>query len=192
VSGSSTTVDDVFYVKKDTSSVQIIGYGAIGDDTWRNVPGTTYNVDFEAAGTSLLDTAQYTVWTGLNMTGSEIKTWTNIATDISSSSYTTDWTVDFSALQEDATNYVSIRVWNVTGTTTTVQDGFYVLKDVSLPSITDNQMGDDVWRSTNTAVYNVDFGDTGVRTMDHRFEAREIPEDWKRRRYAYPGLDRGG
>jgi len=74
--------------------------------------------------------------------------------------YTTDWQVNFSLLQNGGTNYVTVRCWNIAGSTSTVVDAFRIFKDVSIPLIIDNVSGDDtVWRSSNVAVYDVDFFD---------------------------------
>jgi len=57
---------------------------------WRNASGTTYDVDFDDPH-SLLDYVQYSAWTGSGETGTEVISWTSIATGINDSSYSTDW-----------------------------------------------------------------------------------------------------
>ncbi|GAI62760.1 unnamed protein product, partial [marine sediment metagenome] len=57
------------------------------------------------------------------------------------------------------------------GSTQILTDTFYVKKDTITPIITDNQTGDDVWRSTDTTTYNVDFNDTGGSLLSY-FETR--------------------
>ncbi len=106
-----------------------------GDSTPRNVAGTTYNVDFSKAATGpLLHVAQYEVYSGSNKTGTPIQSWTNIfSTD--TSSYTTDWSVDFSALAE-GTNYVSVQVQALDGLTASLDDAFIIIKDTTSPQIT--------------------------------------------------------
>ncbi|MFA5780416.1 MAG: SBBP repeat-containing protein [Elusimicrobiota bacterium] len=104
-----------------------------GDDVVRASAGTTYNVDFFDAGN--LDIIQYRVWTLPAQTGSIVKDWTNIATNVNVPSYTTDWQVDFNSLYNlSATNYISVRAWDVAGNTTTVNDVFYVKKDTAPPT----------------------------------------------------------
>ncbi|MBI5573744.1 MAG: right-handed parallel beta-helix repeat-containing protein [Elusimicrobia bacterium] len=106
-----------------------------GDDVVRNAGGTAYNVDFND--NDKLDTIQYRVTTlpSISGGGTEIIPWTNIAVNIGASSYTTDWQVNFAALQSlPTTNYVSVRVWDVAGNTTTVNDVFYVMKDTVPPT----------------------------------------------------------
>jgi len=126
-----------------------------------NAPGASFNVDFADAGGALLDTAEYRITLGPNQTGTVRKEWTPIFVGLHLAAYETDWQVDFSALEEgETTNYVSVRVWDTAGTTTTLNDVFYVNKDVSLPSVIDQQTGDDTWRTADPgAIYDVDFRD---------------------------------
>ncbi|HBA59975.1 MAG TPA: hypothetical protein DCZ92_03980, partial [Elusimicrobia bacterium] len=168
--GLSAVLSDVFYVRKSTAAPRVLD-SQDGDDDWRSVPGTVYSVDFEDAGTSGLSAVQYKVTTSPGQAGTLIKDWTYIASNINAPSYTSDWTVDFSALAENAVNYVSVRVWDVSGATTAVNDVFYIKKDVTAPSITNNQSGDDAWRSVNDGTYNVDFADAGGSALA-RFEIK--------------------
>ncbi|MFH1825604.1 MAG: FlgD immunoglobulin-like domain containing protein, partial [Candidatus Firestonebacteria bacterium] len=109
-----------------------------GDDTWRSAAGTIYDVDFSDTGESLLNYAQYTIWSSTGQTGTQLKVWTDIATGINASSYTTDWPVDFAACQE-GTNYVSVRIYDNAGNSASQYDVFYVKKlDITPPgAITD-------------------------------------------------------
>ena len=147
------------WLKKDTT-VPVITNNQTGDDTWRSAAGTVYNVDFTDAGNSGLSFVQYKIYSATGMTGSVLKDWTSIAAGINSNSYTTDWSVDFSALQE-GTNYISVKAVDNAGSSVTVSDAFYVKKDVTVPGVTNNQTGDDTWRAAAGAVYNVDFSETG-------------------------------
>ncbi|MBA3066001.1 hypothetical protein FP828_05880 [bacterium] len=109
-----------------------------GDDVVRNSAGTTYNVDFADAGTGL-DTIQYKVMSGPSQTGNLIIDWTNIALPGGAANYTTDWTVNFNSLYSSpGTNYVSVRAWDVAGTTGTMNDVFYILKDITPPAAISN------------------------------------------------------
>ncbi|MDA8132066.1 MAG: hypothetical protein M0011_11235, partial [Elusimicrobia bacterium] len=137
-----------------------------GDDVWRSAPGTVYNVDFRDNSSSGLDTAQYKVMTGPGQTGTLVKDWTTIAANIGAADYSMDWSLDFASLAEGAANYVSARVWDLAGATTTVSDVFYVKKDVTAPGITDNQPGDDAWRNSSSGAYNIDFADAGGSLLD--------------------------
>ena len=168
--GLSVSQNDVFYVRKSTAAPRVVSNQA-GDETWRNVPGTLYNVDFQDAGTFGLSAAQYKITTLPAQAGTLVKDWTYIASNIGAPSYTADWAVDFAALSENATNYVSVRAWDVSGATTTASDVFFVKKDVTAPSVLNNQAGDDTWRSANTGTYNVDFADAGGSGLE-RFEIK--------------------
>jgi hypothetical protein len=167
--GNTTTFIDAFYIKKDTTAPQItVGSGLTGGDTsYRNASGNFYDVDFEA-----------TIASQPNLPGGEgdLKSWSIPAevpqTPLDESSFTTDWTIDFSALQEGVTNYISVRVWNIVGTTTTLEDAFLVFVDVTPPIVDDPVSGDDtVWRSTSNAYYNVNFTDSGGSQL-FKFQTR--------------------
>ncbi|MFA5937389.1 MAG: hypothetical protein WC822_05965, partial [Candidatus Paceibacterota bacterium] len=154
--GSDTAPEAVTYV--DLAAPAVIN-NQTGDSAWRNSAGTLYNVDFSAAGGSLLSAAQYKVTSAGAQGGTVLKDWTNIAAGINAADYSADWGVDFAALKSSF-NYVSVRAWNLAGTTTTVNDVFYIKKDTETPVFADNQAGDDNWRSADPgAVYNVDFND---------------------------------
>ncbi len=127
-----------------------------GDDIWRNASGTSYDVDFYASGISPLLKAQYKAVDGY---GNTLIDWTDIA-EINSSSYLANWQVNFDALSSSY-NYISVRVWNLAGTTTTATNLFYIKKDTQTPSVDDQQLGDDIWRSINSGSYSVFFNDVG-------------------------------
>jgi hypothetical protein len=42
--------------------------------------------------------------------------------------YETNWPLNFAALYVGATNYVSVRAWDVAGTTRTLYDAFYLIR----------------------------------------------------------------
>ncbi len=153
----------------DTSAPGIYNYQT-GDEQWRNNPGTNYNVDFEDK-LSKLHTLQYTVYTTTDQQGSPVKDWTDIATNINAISYTQDFTIDFSALPESVTCYVSVRAWDNLLQYSTSYNVFYVLKDVTKPEITDNQIGDDNWRNVNNGFYNINFTDDGGSKLQ-KFETK--------------------
>jgi len=156
-----TTGQDVFFVLKDMSKPTIQNL-VVGDDTWRKDPGTLYDVNFYDSGGSHLDTVKYTVHAvpGLAAGEGNLVPWTTIATGIGTDAYTDDWPIAFSALPEGQ-SYLSVRAWDVTGDTETLTDAFYVRKDTSAPTVTDNQSGDTAFRSSNNGSYDVDFADAG-------------------------------
>jgi hypothetical protein len=142
IAGSSATLTDAFYVKKDTSTPGITD-NQTGDNTWRTAPGTTYNVDFYDYD-SLLSTAYYKVSAGTGESG-EIISWTPIFSGLNNSAYLTDWDVDFNNLNQGI-NYVTVKVRDYAGLENKAQDLFYIKKDTTSPQVTDNQEGDDIWR----------------------------------------------
>ncbi len=118
---------------------------------------------FNDIGGSLLSKFQIKATSGPNQTGTVLFDWTDLATSINLSSYTTPWSLTGSLwdLLSNGTNYISVRVYDNAGNYKTGLDVFYVKKDVLLPAIVDNQSGDDLWRNTNNGVYDVDFFDSG-------------------------------
>ncbi|MBI2890188.1 MAG: hypothetical protein HYY13_05330 [Nitrospirae bacterium] len=131
----------------------------IGDDTWRNAdPSAIYDVDFSDLGGSNLDYVQYTVWTGVGKTGSEVITWSTIASGIGAGSYTTDWSVNFSALGE-GTNYVSNIAYDYAGNSVELDDNFYIKKDTVAPttgSVNDGT-GPDLMYQTSTTTMDANW-----------------------------------
>ncbi|MBN1824066.1 MAG: lamin tail domain-containing protein [Endomicrobiales bacterium] len=193
MAGNTTSYADTFYVKKDTALPQInVGPGLSGGDlAWRNTGGTLYDVDFSANGVTLLDAIQYCVYPGPGRTGTPVIGWTYIGgtPPLNVASYTADWGVNFNSLLEGSTNFVSVRCWNVTGTTVTLNDAFRVFKDISQPGIIDPVPGDDtVWRSSNAASYNLDFYDIPqdgsrlsyiqTRISSGPYQSGTIHQDW--------------
>ncbi|MFX1356123.1 MAG: hypothetical protein ACFFA8_02475, partial [Promethearchaeota archaeon] len=156
--GNMAMVNDTFYVKKDTTT-PIITDSQAGDDVWRNVAGTTYDVDFsDPDPSSNLSYAQYKITTAPDQGGVIVQDWIEIFSNLGTSSYTTDWAIDFAACQEGV-NYVSVRVYDDAGNMAMANDTFYVKKDTTTPIITDSQAGDDIWRNTAGTTYDVDFSD---------------------------------
>jgi len=150
------TADDVFYVRKDTTLPTVMD-NQDGDNNWRNSAGTIYDIDFSDYN-SVLNYAQYKMTTSMGQDGTILKDWTNIFADLGLSSYTTDWQIDFSAGQEGL-NYISVRVYDYAGNIKTTDDVFYVRKDTTLPTVADNQIGDDTWKNSGGTTYDVDFSD---------------------------------
>ncbi len=169
IAGNITIVTDAFYVLKDTTPPSVVNNQA-GDNTWRNTSGTLYDVDFFDNGGSKIDTLQYTVWTATGGAGIQTIPWTAIALGVNTTSYTNNWPVNFSALADGTSNYVSVRAWDTAGSTFTALDVFHIYKDVTGPSIINNQSGDNTWRSISNGFYDVDFQDTidGVSSFQVR------------------------
>ena len=155
----SSTAVDAFVIRKDVAPPYVINNQA-GDNNWHNAAGTLYNVDFADAGQGIAS-AQYMITSLPSGGGTLLLGWTDIVTATSTALYSPDWGIDFTALVAAATNYVSVRAYDLTGKTTTYYDAFYALKDVSNPSIINNQTND-IWRYVDSgAIYNVNFTDAG-------------------------------
>ena len=119
---------------------------------------------------SLLVTAQYTVDSaaGLGSGEGDLVGWTDIgAPPLNAASYTTDWTLQFTLLNE-GTNYVSVRAYDTLGQGTTVQDAFFVRKDTTPPTVVDNDLPDDSTTITTSGTqYDVDFLDAPPDSTRH-------------------------
>jgi len=141
------------------TTIPIINNHQAGDDIWRNAAGTTYDVDFsDPDPSSNLDYAQYKITTAPDQGGTVLLDWTNIFMGLGATTYTDNWTIDFTACQEGM-NYISVRVYDDTGNMAIENDTFYVKKDTTSPIITDLQAGDDTWRNAAGTTYDVDFSD---------------------------------
>lgn len=107
----------------------------IGDDTWRTAnPGAIYDVDFSDTGGSDLNNVQYTVYSAAGMSGTQVKSWTDIATGINNSAFTSNWGIDFSSLSPGK-NYISVKAYDNAGNVSAVAtDAFYVRFDPTPPT----------------------------------------------------------
>ena len=144
-------------MKKDTTPPQINDQQD-GDTTWRKTNDGTYNVDFsDTQSGSGIDYAQYKI---VSSTGGVIVDWYTFLND-SGYSYTDDWQISNTHfdLLPGGTNYISVRVFDYAGSSDTVNNAFYILKDTISPSITNNVSGEDIWRVSSGTVYDVDFSD---------------------------------
>jgi len=124
---SSTTVD-AFFVLKDTSP-PVLADNQNGDDAIRPASGTLYDLDAFDSGSGLVR-VQYSVSPTPGSGDAAQIGWTDLAVMSSSAAYTTDWEVAFASLISGTTNFVSVRAWDLAGSTATLIDAFYVLKDV--------------------------------------------------------------
>lgn len=142
--GNSTFTVDAFYVRKDTTlpTIPLTGIPNTEETAWRKSdPGPIYDVDFFDSASGLHH-VQYSAWTGPSRTGTNVLDWTDIVSSITLNgalSYTADWAVNFATLLDGATNYISVRAWDLAGSTSQVVDRFKILKDTSPPvaAITD-------------------------------------------------------
>lgn len=151
---SSAPVNSSFYVKVDTTTPTIISSVTLAfQSQWRNAdPGAAYDVRFfEAA--SGLDTLQYSASLNPGTADQSVIPWTNIATLLNTTSYTNPFAVNFTALSDSATNYVSLRAWSIAGSTSAVYvDAFRVLKATTPPTVGLIDPTNNSFRSALTAV----------------------------------------
>ena len=164
----SDVATDVFFFRADTATPTVTDNQA-DDTTWHTSdPGAVWDVDFADAGGSLLNNVQYSIWTGTNRSGDELKAWTNIATGVVSASYTADWGVDFTAAT-DSLNYVSVRAYDVAGNVSAVaSDVFFFKADTASPTVIDNQADDNTWVNSDPgAVWDVDFSDANGSALNN-------------------------
>lgn len=157
--GSSTASNGVTV----NASLPVVTDNQTGDTTPRKTSGTTYDVDFSKASSGPnLDYAQYTVYSGAGKTGTVLKDWTDIFT-ADTATYTTNWSVDFSALQE-GTNYVSVRVFALDALPTEVDDVFTIIKDTVAPAVSGvnaaaiTTSADITWTTSEAADSQVIYG----------------------------------
>jgi len=144
----------------DTSNPLVIE-SQVGDDSWRNTAGTTYDVDFsDPLPSSNLYYAQYKITSKTEQGGIILKDWTDIFINLGTTSYTTDWSVDFTACQEGI-NYISVRVYDEVGNFQIVNDVFYVKKDTLNPILVINTPDNNTdWNTRppiNITVYEPNF-----------------------------------
>ncbi|HAM36075.1 MAG TPA: hypothetical protein DCP85_09155 [Elusimicrobia bacterium] len=131
--GNSRTLADAFYVRKDTTAPALVDNQS-GDDAPRGAGGAAYAVKaFDAS--SGLAAFQYSASLNKGSGDAALLPWTDIAAVVNSTAYVTNWPVDFAALTSAGTNYISVRAWDAAGTTTTLVDAFYVLKDTAGPAV---------------------------------------------------------
>ena len=146
--GLSTQVVDVFYIKKDTSSPTISGADSYGTTvtTWTNT-SRLYDLNFHDPH-SLLKDAWYCVSTNTYASPPLVINWTPLFTNLNQADYLTDWSPNFAVLLEKVTNYVSVRVQDNLLHITTYYDRFFILKDITKPTIVNNHPSgfDSTWR----------------------------------------------
>ncbi len=166
---TSTVLADAFYVLVDTYGPNIVS-NQPGDNTWRNLGGTTYSVNFYDPN-SLLQGGQYIVRTGTMTTSTPwAYGWQQIFISTGTPAYTTPWQVNFGNLSE-GTNYVFAQSSDTAGLITqSTAPVFYVNKDISQPIIINGQPGDYQWRSSSGTVYGVFFTDafSGCATAQYQ------------------------
>ncbi|MBI4668205.1 MAG: hypothetical protein HY747_03310, partial [Elusimicrobia bacterium] len=140
-----------------------------GDNNWRGKNTTAYNVDFEDYGGSGLSKFQVRAATASGEAQTYLTDWTDVAVSLPTP-YAADWSLPasvWSSLSEGATNYISVRAYDVAGNSATVYGAFYVLKDITAPAIaaslanvTSAPKTYGYYNSDQGAVFDVDFNDS--------------------------------
>ena len=143
-----------------------------GDKTWRRANNGAYNIGFMDTGGAYLDRFQIKASTKSGGAGPFSFDWSDMATDINDSFYPAGWslTPEYWALLQPGTNYISVRVFDGNSNSSSTVDAFYILKDTTMPVITDNQAGETAWRMDDAgAVYDVDFHDalSGLAAIEY-------------------------
>ncbi|PKM98264.1 MAG: hypothetical protein CVU79_03930 [Elusimicrobia bacterium HGW-Elusimicrobia-3] len=151
-----------------------------GDDAWRGAASGAYRVHFSDLGSGL-DKFQVKVTTGPAFSGAVVSDWTDAVTGINSDSYVSDWTLPaavFEAIEENVTSYVSVRVYDLASSPnfTVKEDAFYVLRDTTPPTITNNAVSPAGWLAADPgAVFDVDFADALAGLASASYSAGSVP-----------------
>ncbi len=131
---ATNTIVDAFYVRKDTTPPAFTNGELGGDSVVQTAAGRLYALSARDTASGLA-AFQYSVsLTPASGDAAQVG-WTDIAVLNGATDYTTAWPVAFAALQTGATNYVSVRAWDLAGATTTLVDAFRVLKDTTGPTV---------------------------------------------------------
>ena len=154
--GNSATYNGFNVYRDATDPTITYTYPTAGGATnwYRSDPGMPIDINYGWVANSPLDYAQYKIGSG---------SWIDIFTGDQSSDYTTDWGLNWASLS-DGENQIHIKVADTVGNVLThtysaSTSGFLFRKDTIDPTITDNQLGDDTWRNTNSGTFDVDFSD---------------------------------
>ncbi|NLI09835.1 MAG: PQQ-binding-like beta-propeller repeat protein, partial [Elusimicrobia bacterium] len=132
--GNVSVLNDIFYVKKDTSA-PIIYDSQSGDDIWRNINIATYAVSFADYGIGI-STLAISAYTLPSSAGQQLINYATFYFGSPIPSYSSGWglTNQMWDLLKQGTNYIKIHAVDGLGNETQVQDVFYVRKDTTSPS----------------------------------------------------------
>ena len=135
-----------------------------GDDTWRGAASGSYKVRFHDGGAGL-DKFEVKLATSPGLAGAPLTGWTVAVSSINAADYATDWQLPltaFEAIPEGVTAYVSVRVYDNAAPTPNVTvstDVFYVIRDTTPPTITNNAVSPSGWQFADPGVFDVNFAD---------------------------------
>lgn len=129
-----TTYPDAFYVRRDTTPPTIDDY-ADSPQNWLSAdPGAVFDVDFADA-LSGLSQVLYSASNQPGVADAGVLGWTPVDVITSSPSFTALWGLNFGALADGASNYISVRAVDAAGNATTRQDVFRILKNTRGPAV---------------------------------------------------------
>ncbi|MBI5242612.1 MAG: carboxypeptidase regulatory-like domain-containing protein [Elusimicrobia bacterium] len=167
--GNAGTRLDAFYVRKDTTP-PVVADNQGGDDTLRTSAGTLYDVDaFDAGGG--LARVQYGASLVKNSADASLIGWTDLALPGGATYYVSDWEAAFASLISNSTNYISVRAIDMAGSTTTVVDAFYVLKDTAGPRVAFIAPAAGGWRSELAMISGTASDAGGIRGVELKLQA---------------------
>jgi hypothetical protein len=129
-----TYYPDAFYVRRDTTPPTITDLADSPAGWLAADPGAVFNVDFADA-LSGLTAVYYSASNQPSMADANVLGWTAIDVFTSSPSYTAAWGVNFGALQDGASNYISVKAVDAAGNATALQDVFRILKNTIGPAV---------------------------------------------------------
>jgi hypothetical protein len=165
LAGNTSAWIDAFTILRDVLPPAYVNLQS-GDFTWRNASGTVYAVQFNDAGGSLLSGLKILVSTSAAGAGVPVIDWSDCLTCIQAKDFTSPWPLtaaQFNALLPGTTNYVSLRLQDVAGNTSTYMDAFFILKDTTAPRCVNNETADRGWFPSDPgAVWDIDFFDDPV------------------------------
>lgn len=123
-----------FYVRRDLTSPSP-GAPSASPAGWLNAdPGAVFTLPFTDA-LSGLSLVQYSASRSQGTGNGNVLGWTTIGAFVSSAAWSESWGVNFAALQDAVTNYISVRAYDAAGNTVQVTDAFRVLKNTIGPFV---------------------------------------------------------
>lgn len=149
-----------------------------GDDAWRGSASGAYKVYFADYGSGL-SKFQVRITTASDAGGTLIADWTDVVTNIAAQTYGSDWQLPgsaFGGIPENTTCYVSVRVYDNSANVTVSTDVFYVLRDITAPTIDNKTVSTATWVATDQqTLYDVDFADSlsGLRYIQYSASSQQ-------------------
>ncbi|MDQ7773858.1 MAG: fibronectin type III domain-containing protein, partial [Elusimicrobiales bacterium] len=123
-----------FYVRRDLTAPSA-GSPSASPAGWQNAdPGAAFTLPFTDA-LSGLSLVQYSASRTQGAGNGNVLGWTTIDSFVSSAAWSEPWGVNFAALQDAVTNYISVRAYDAAGNSSQVTDAFKVLKNTIGPFV---------------------------------------------------------